>query len=728
MTAVIASTTTAPVAPKIVTDSSYQWTVDPQVTLTITTSGNVNASGAVVIELQPQQAPITVANMLAYVNSGFYTDVIFHRAIQNFMIQAGWVGVTGTAGYFKSPIYNPITLESNNGLSNLTGTIAMARTVDPNSASAQFFINQVDNTFLNYVNAANPGYAVFGKVLTGMNVVNSIAQVPTNSMQGILQNFPNTFVDINSINQTVAGSAISHSTTLSLSDIAAGATWSYSLDSGSTWLAGVGSSIILPTGNYAVNQIEVKQTTAGVDSNISNFTSALEVDPLALAAINFSTLTSTVAVSDTSTIIANNLNTLQTNSALITSITETDSIPTAITLTATQYTSAISAKFTNFSAVVTDLTATAAVSAQADTNVSGFTVTDTSANISHNLIALLADTKLTSITQTDTMTALVISASQSVTEAITLTKIIGPYNLIITGIAGNDTLLGSMGNDTLNGGAGNDTLKGGAGNDVMTGGTGNDTLNGDAGNDTLIGGGGNDVMTGGTGNDLYSVDSLGDVVIETSTILTEIDTVNSAIAYTLGANVENLNLVGTTNINGTGNGLANIITGNAGNNYLAGGAGNDKLNGGAGNDTLIGGAGNDIIMGGAGNDIIYGGMGNDTLTGGVGADSFVFNIAANASTNLDTITDFTSGTDLLKFTVAALTSLGTLGQFAIGDQRFWSSNTGVAHDTTDRLIYNTSTGRLSYDSDGTGTGVAITIEVLGTSTHPALVATDIFVM
>ncbi len=440
------------------------------------------------------------------------------------------------------------------------------------------------------------------------------------------------------------------------------------------------------------------------------------------------------------------LNTLQTNSALITSITETDSIPTAITLTATQYTSAISAKFTNFSAVVTDLTATAAVSAQADTNVSGFTVTDTSANISHNLIALLADTKLTSITQTDTMTALVISASQSVTEAITLTKIIGPYNLIITGIAGNDTLLGSMGNDTLNGGAGNDTLKGGAGNDVMTGGTGNDTLNGDAGNDTLIGGGGNDVMTGGTGNDLYSVDSIGDVVIETSTILTEIDTVNSAIAYTLGANVENLNLVGTTNINGTGNGLANIITGNAGNNYLAGGAGNDKLNGGAGNDTLIGGAGNDklnggagndtliggagndIIMGGAGNDIIYGGMGNDTLTGGVGADSFVFNIAANASTNLDTITDFTSGTDLLKFTVAALTSLGTLGQFAIGDQRFWSSNTGVAHDTTDRLIYNTSTGRLSYDSDGTGTGVAITIEVLGTSTHPALVATDIFVM
>ena len=326
------------------------------------------------------------------------------------------------------------------------------------------------------------------------------------------------------------------------------------------------------------------------------------------------------------------------------------------------------------------------------------------------------------------MTALVISASQSVTEAITLTKIIGPYNLIITGIAGNDTLLGSMGNDTLNGGAGNDTLKGGAGNDVMTGGTGNDTLNGDAGNDTLIGGGGNDVMTGGTGNDLYSVDSLGDVVIETSTILTEIDTVNSAIAYTLGANVENLNLVGTTNINGTGNGLANIITGNAGNNYLAGGAGNDKLNGGAGNDTLIGGAGNDIIMGGAGNDIIYGGMGNDTLTGGVGADSFVFNIAANASTNLDTITDFTSGTDLLKFTVAALTSLGTLGQFAIGDQRFWSSNTGVAHDTTDRLIYNTSTGRLSYDSDGTGTGAAITIEVLGTSTHPALVATDIFVM
>ena len=152
------------------------------------------------------------------------------------------------------------------------------------------------------------------------------------------------------------------------------------------------------------------------------------------------------------------------------------------------------------------------------------------------------------------------------------------------------------------------------------------------------------------------------------------------------------------------------------------------MDGGNGNDILLGGIGNDILNGGNGNDILSGGDGNDTLTGGAGVDSFLYNIAANASTNFDTITDFTSGSDQLKFTVAVLTTLGAIGQFAAGDQRFWSSNTGLAHNATDRLIYNTSTGVVSYDSDGNGVGTAIQIEVLGTTTHPALVATDIFVV
>ena len=316
--------TTPPVAPKIVTNSSYQWIVDPQITMI------VNSFGTVVIDLNPQQAPITVANMLAYVNSGFYTNVIFHRVIPGFMIQAGLVDTVR----FKNPSYSPISLESNNGLSNLSGTIAMARTAEPNSASSQFFINQVDNQFLNYTSAKSPGYAVFGKVVSGMSVVNKISQVPTQTVtvgKDDYENVPSTDVVISTIQQTVAGSAVTNSTTLQLSDIAVGAKWNYSLNSGSSWLAGLGNSIILPVGKYSANQIEVKQiNAAGVASNISNFTSALEVDAVK-ADINFSQVTTTVAVNDSSAKINANLDNLAANASKISDITLSDNNPLSIT-------------------------------------------------------------------------------------------------------------------------------------------------------------------------------------------------------------------------------------------------------------------------------------------------------------------------------------------------------------------------------------------------------------
>lgn len=232
----------------------------------------------------------------------------------------------------------------------------------------------------------------------------------------------------------------------------------------------------------------------------------------------------------------------------------------------------------------------------------------------------------------------------------------------ISGQAGDDSLFGGSGNDTLDGGVGDDFLAGGSGNDTyrvdssadvveelagegtdvvestisftlsdnvenlvllapglvgtgnslgnrITGSNGNDTLEGLGGNDTLIGGDGGDVLDGGTGNDSmvgglgddhYYVDSASDSVIEASAGGN--DTVSSSISYTLGAEVENLTLIGSAAINGTGNLLANVIQGNAGANSLYGGDGNDTIFGGEGNDTLTGGLGDDFMVGGRGND------------------------------------------------------------------------------------------------------------------------------
>jgi len=254
-------------------------------------------------------------------------------------------------------------------------------------------------------------------------------------------------------------------------------------------------------------------------------------------------------------------------------------------------------------------------------------------------------------------------------------------NDVLTGGVGNDQLFGLAGNDTLTGGAGNDLLDGGPGVDNMQGGTGNDTyvvdasgdvvienankgtdgvqssitytlgadvenltltgaaningtgngldnvlvgnngsntLTGGTGNDRLDGGLGNDTMVGGTGDDTYVVNQVGDVVTESAN--QGIDTVESAVTYNLGSNVENLTLTGTANINGTGSSVNNVLLGNSGNNQLDGGSGNDTVDGGAGNDVLQGGSGDDSLVGGLGDDTLTGGSGNDVLDGGDGLD------------------------------------------------------------------------------------------------------------
>lgn len=133
--------------------------------------------GNIVIELNQEKAPNTVANFLAYVKSGHYDGTIFHRVIDGFMIQGGGMDANMKEKSTNAPIQN----EADNGLRNEVGTIAMARTSDPHSATAQFFINVKDNSFLNF-SGKNPqgwGYAVFGKVTEGMDIVNKIKGVPT---------------------------------------------------------------------------------------------------------------------------------------------------------------------------------------------------------------------------------------------------------------------------------------------------------------------------------------------------------------------------------------------------------------------------------------------------------------------------------------------------------------------------------------------------------------------
>jgi cyclophilin family peptidyl-prolyl cis-trans isomerase len=141
----------------------------------------ITNKGSFTLELDLATAPISVRNFLTYVRGGYYSNTLFHRVIPGFVAQAGGY----TTGLVRKPgQLDPIELESNKGLSNARATVAMARTNVFNSATSEFYVNLVDNTFLDFKNAANPGYAVFGTVVQGMDVVDAIAAVPTGVFNG----------------------------------------------------------------------------------------------------------------------------------------------------------------------------------------------------------------------------------------------------------------------------------------------------------------------------------------------------------------------------------------------------------------------------------------------------------------------------------------------------------------------------------------------------------------
>ena len=205
-------------------------------------------------------------------------------------------------------------------------------------------------------------------------------------------------------------------------------------------------------------------------------------------------------------------------------------------------------------------------------------------------------------------------------------------------------------------------INGTSGNDTLTGTAGNDTLNGLGGNDTLVGSGANDFYDGGTGTDTLDLRAA----------------------------------VGGVTVNFASGGITGGFSGTIVNM--------ERVLGSDGADVLLGAAGNQTLSARSANDTLGGGTGNDTLWGGGGADAFAFGEMGTA--NADRVSDFASGTDKLHLDDAAFTAVGAMGNFAAGDARFKANASGTATDTSDRVVFNTSTGQLYYDADGSGAGTA----------------------
>ena len=333
---------------------------------------------------------------------------------------------------------------------------------------------------------------------------------------------------------------------------------------------------------------------------------------------------------------------------------------------------------------------------------------------------------------TDTIqSSLTYTASTNV-ENLTLT---GTSNINATGNSLNNVITGNSGNNFLSGGAGSDTINGGNGNDILVGYLPYDDVNL---NDAAFLANLNveklnsiDYLNGGLGNDLYILDKYVNTPIITEKANEGTDTILGDLqTYTLGANLENYVQDANIKIDGVpqtisiyGNALNNIIK-TAPETYTTL---NDLLTTVSSTwdakEAFYGYAGNDTLISGLGNDSLYGGLGNDILTGGLGSDHFVFDTTLNASSNKDTITDFTSGVDEIDLSKTIMTKLGSLGELT--EVSFYAAAGAVkGHDGDDRIIYNITTGALYYDADGSGTGAAIQIALIGTVTHPTLAYTD----
>ncbi|MBL8406745.1 MAG: M10 family metallopeptidase C-terminal domain-containing protein [Candidatus Accumulibacter sp.] len=276
------------------------------------------------------------------------------------------------------------------------------------------------------------------------------------------------------------------------------------------------------------------------------------------------------------------------------------------------------------------------------------------------------------------------------------------------------------------------TMIGNAGANILTGTAFADQIDGGSGNDLLNGQAGTDLMDGEEGSDIYLIGlaaahTAAEIADTGSSGIDEVrfaaTTASTLTLFAGDTGIERVVLgtgtgavassTGSAALNADASALANAITmiGNAGANVLTGTAFADRIEGGGGGDQLLAGSGNDTL---------FGGLGNDTLTGGNGEDHFVLNTAPNAANNRDVLVDFESGTDHIQLSLLVFKGLGkTTG--ALGEAQFWAAADAVkGHDADDRVVYNTSTGSLYYDADGSGKGAAVEIAVLGLATHPTL--------
>ena len=383
---------------------------------------------------------------------------------------------------------------------------------------------------------------------------------------------------------------------------------------------------------------------------------------------------------------------------------------------------------------------------------------------------------------TDLIQSTISFTASSNVENLTLT---GTSNINATGNTLANTLTGNTGNNTLDGGAEIDTLVGGTGNDTyivdllatgllqdtvteastvateidtiqlrgnftlatsatvagaitlgtninnldasnvtsstgllnLVGNTLSNTITGSSYNDVITGAAGTDTLNGGDGNDLFIVALTAD---HTST-----ETINggngtsdeirftstTASTLTLSSNVTNVENITI----GTGTAASAVTTGIVALNINAA-----ALTYGV---TITGNAGNNILTGGSGDDTLYGKLGNDTMTGGLGLDTFVFDTTLNATSNRDTITDFSHNDDTIQLSKSVMSALGALGTLSVNDFKVSTGATGVGtitlFDTTDHIIYNQTSGALFYDADGSGATAAIQIALIGVTIHPA---------
>ena len=516
------------------------------------------------------------------------------------------------------------------------------------------------------------------------------------------------------------------------------ASWRYSSDYGNTWTTGSGTSFALAEGKYGTGAIKVEQTDiAGNVSSQAFSNAAVNIDTTA-ATPSFAFRTDSGAsnsdgISNLGTIDV----TLASDMASWRYSTDggahwTAGAASGFTLAEGKYTAGaikvemtdavgnVSTKGTNAAAMVFDTTVAAPSFDLAAKTGSGTTIGAVSVTLDADVASWRYSTDAGAHWSTGSGSEFALGAGNYGAGAIKVEQTDTAGNVSSKTASSFGTAISHAGSVTFAGSAGADVMRGGSLRDVIVGGAGTDTLDGrGAGDLYIIANAAEHVGAEIQDSGVLGSDELRFTTATTGTlVLYSGDTGLESVVIGVGTGTSaDTSATTAASIDAGSLGYGISLTGNNGANILVGGAGNDSLYGNAGNDTM---------NGGTGNDTLDGGLGADTLRGGAGADSFVFNTALNAASNVDTITDFVSGSDHIALSkmIFAGTATGALGSAAF----YASAVATAAHDSSDRIIYNTTTGDLYYDADGSGGIAAVKFATLMgdllTSPHPVLLASD----